>query len=290
MKDLLIASVLSILLAGSTLHARVLKVEGSDYIPPALIEALAEFAATQGDQLEVDLEGSLLAFRSFYQGQADLILVAMPYQDPGELDFPVLPMGFQVGLLLTNRQNPLDTVTRRDIGGIFGSLTENAIARWSQLGLGGAWQNRNIQAAYANSETSPILELFSAKFLDNRPIRPGIQQFGSSIQLEAYISRNDGAIGLTDSLPLSPDVKTLRIETEEGGVSFGPTLENVNYGDYPLSLAYYVCVPRSQYRFLAPYLEFLLSNSTADILQEEGFFPVLEARRRQLSVALPVVE
>jgi len=279
-----------LLLAHSGLEGRVLQVAGSDYIPPALIEALDEFAATQDDLLEVQLNGSLIAFRNFYEGQADIILVAMPFQNPEELEFPVFPIGFQVGVLNVNRKNPLDSLTRQQIGGIYGSLTENAIARWADLGLSGTWQDRNIQAAYTDPDTSPLLDLFSAEFLANEPIRSGIQQFGSPIQLEAFINSNDGSIGLSDSLPLSSEIKTLRIESEDGDVSFGPTLENVNYGDYPLSLTYYVCVPRSQYRFLAPYLDFLLSDEAADILQTEGFFPILESRRRQLAGELPSSE
>ncbi|MGE9289605.1 MAG: PstS family phosphate ABC transporter substrate-binding protein, partial [Puniceicoccales bacterium] len=213
-----------------------------------------------------------------------------PHQNPDELDFPVIPIGFQIGALVVNRKNPLNSLNHQRIGGIFGSLTENAIARWSDLGLSGTWQNRNIQAAYSNPGTSPVLDLFSARFLNSEPIREGIQEYSSSIQLESFVSNNDGAIGLIDTLPLSDQLKTLRIESEDGGVSFGPTLENVNYGDYPLALAYYVCVPRSQYRFLAPYLEFLLSDSVAELLQEEGFFPILDSRRRQLTADLPLAE
>jgi len=290
MKGLLTLSLLILFLLVPHLQARVIQVEGSDFIPPALIEALEEFAATQEDFLEVRLGGSLLAFREFYEGDADIILVAMPFEDPEEFEFPVFPIGFQVGILMVNRENPLDSLTRQQIGGIFGSLTENAIARWSELGLSGPWQDRNIQAAVSNSPTSPILDLFSSKFLENEPIRSGIQEFGSSIQLEGFVSGNDGSIGLADNLPLSSGLKSIRIESEDGDVSFGPTLENVNYGDYPLSLSYYVCVPRSQYRFLAPYLAFLLSDEVAKILQQEGFFPVLESRRRQLSSQLPLGE
>lgn len=290
MKFLLIKTAL-FFLAAIVSDARVIRVQGSDYLPQPLVDALAEFATSEGDFLEVDLGGSLLAFRSFYEGEADIIIVAMPDQDPDELQFPVIPLGFQIGAIVVNRKNPLESLSRQKIGGVFGSLTENAIARWADLGLSGTWQNRNIQASYANSGTSPILDMFSAYFLDGQPIRSSIQEYSSAIRLEAFVGSNDGAIGIIDTLPLSSDLKTLRIESADGGgVSFGPTLENVNYGDYPLALSYYVCVPRSQYRFLAPYLEFLLSNEVAGILQAEGFFPVLEARRRQIVADLPLSE
>jgi len=272
------------------LEARLLRVEGSDFLPDSLIEALEAFAKTQDDRTEIRLGGSLLAFRDFYEGEADLIIVAMPFQDPDELDFPVVPLGYQIGTLIVDKGNPINSLSAQQIGGIFGSLTENAIARWSELGLSGAWQNRNIQAAYADAPNSPLLSLFSSKFLDSEALRAGIQDYPSAIQLEAFVSRNDSAIGLSDAIPLSDQLKTLRIESEDGNVAFGPTLENVNYGDYPLALPYYVCVPQSQYRFLAPYLEFLLSDEVAELLQDEGFFPVLDIRRRQLTANLPSSE
>jgi len=280
----------TLILISSTLDARNIKVAGSDYIPPILMEALQEFAASEGDELEFSMGGSLLAFRSFYEGNADIILVAMPNKTPEDLDFPVFPIGFQTGVIVVHRDNPIKSLTRRQIGGIYGSLTENAIARWSQLGAVGALTNRNIQPGYANSGSSPILDLFSARFLENNPIRQNIQEFDSTIQLEAFISNNNAAIGIMDVLPLSTDLKAIQIQSEDQSVSFGPTLENVNYGDYPLTLEYYVCVPRSQIRFLSGYVDFLLSDSAAAILQEEGFYPILRSRRLQLANELPQSE
>ncbi|MEM0965108.1 MAG: substrate-binding domain-containing protein [Verrucomicrobiota bacterium] len=275
---------LSLTLSGK---ARDVQVAGSDYIPEALIDALREFASKEGDELEVDLGGSLLAFRQFYEGEADIILVAMPFQRPEDLEFPVFPFGFQIGAVVVNADNPITSMTQQQLGGVFGALNENAIARWSELGLTGTWQNRNIAAAYANSGKSPILDLFSNRFLQGDPIRSGIQEFSSDIRLESFVSNDDATIGIVDSLPLSSDLKTIRIQTSDGGVSFGPTLENINYGDYPLSLEYFVCVPMSQYRFLAPYIEFLLSDEVAEILQRERFFPLLRSRRLQLIEELP---
>ena len=262
-------------------------VAGSDYLPGSLVEALGEFAAERGDELEIELNGSLLAFRDFEEGDADLILVALPYREPGDFQFPVVPLGYQVGTVVVNEANPLTSLSPRQLGGLFGSTSENAISRWANLGLSGAWRERNIQIGYVDSRESPVVDLFSARFLDNAPIRSGIQAFSSTIRLESFVASNDAAIGLLDALPLSGDLKTVRIEDPDGGVSFGPTLENVNYGDYPLTLPYYTCVPLSQYRFLVPYLDFLLSDEVAEMLQREGFFPILQSRRGQLKNDLP---
>jgi len=271
----------------SSTDARTLTVAGSDYLPPSLVEALGEFAADRGDELEIELNGSLLAFRDFEEGEADLILVALPHRGPGDFQFPVIPIGYQVGTVVVNRANPLNSLSVRQLGGLFGSTGENAISRWANLGLSGAWRERNIQIGYVDTRESPVVELFSARFLGNDPIRPGIQAFSSTVRLESFVASNDAAIGLLDALPLSGDLKTVRIEDSDGGVSFGPTLENVNYGDYPFALGYYACAPVSQYRFLTPYLDFLLSDEVADLLQREGFFPLLESRRGQLKNELP---
>ncbi len=266
---------------------RTVTVAGSDYLPGSLVEALGEFAAERDDKLEIELNGSLLAFRDFEEGDADLILVALPYRGPEDFEFPVIPIGYQVGTIVVNRANPITSLSVRQLGGLFGSTSENAISRWANLGLSGPWRERNIQIGYVDSPDSPAVELFSARFLDNDPIRPGIQAFSSTVRLESFVANNDAAIGLLDALPLSGDLKTIQIEAGDGGVSFGPTLENVNFGDYPFSLGYYVCVPVSQHRFLTPYLEFLLSDEVAGLLQEEGFFPLLKSRRGQLINELP---
>ncbi len=272
--------------AGSV-SARTVTVAGSDFLPESLVEALAAFAESRDDTLEVGMNGSLLAFRDFNRGEADLILVAIPDRSAEDFGFPVVPLGFQIGTLVVNRKNPIDEITKPQLGGIFGAPTENTITQWSELGLGGAWERRIIQAGYADPPKNPVVAMFSAYFLDNEPIRAAIPNYETSFRLESYVSNNDNAIGLLGGLPLGPDLKTIRIASSDDGISFGPTMENVNYGDYPLTLAYYVCVPRSQQRLLTPYVEFLLSDEIADLLETEGFFPVIRSRRLQLASAFP---
>lgn len=265
--------------------ARTITVAGSDFLPDSIIEALETFAESREDRLEVEMAGSLLAFRDFYRGQADLILVAIPDRETEEFQFPVVPFGFQVGTIVVNRKNPIKEITRSQLGGIFGAPNENTITRWSEIGLSGAWDRRIIQAGYADPPKNPAVDMFSAYFLEGQPIRAAIPDYETTIRLESYVSNNDNAIGLLGGLPLGSDLKSVRIASREDGVSFGPTLENVNYGDYPLSLPYYVCVPRSQQRLLTPYIEFILSDEIAELLEREGFFPLLRSRRAQLTSA-----
>jgi len=285
MKTLLLLPIL--LTMATAVSARTVTVAGSDFLPESIILALEEFAESRGDRLVHTFEGSLLAFRDFNRGRADLIIVAIPPYEDTEYQFPVIPFGFQIGTLVVNGQNPLSEIDQQQIGGIFGAPGENPITRWAELGLPDTWDRRLIEPAYADPPMNPVAAMFSAYFLENEPIREAIPDLETAVRLEAFVSGNDNAIGLLGGLPLGPDLKPLNISTTADGVGFGPSIENVNFGDYPLTLPYFVCVPRSQYRLLVPYLEFLLSDEIAALLEQEGFFPVLRSRRLQLESALP---
>lgn len=273
--------------ASVVLDARTVRIAGSDYIPQALVDALQEFADERGDELRISMWGSLLAQVEFEKGNVDLGLIAMPHQTPEDFSYPVLPLGYQISVLAVNDALPVDSLNRRQIAGIFGATGDSAIARWSDLGLPGAWRGRNIQAGYTNPSQSPALHMFRSIMLNNEPFRSGVQQYDSNVRLESFISNNESAIGLLSTVPLSGNLKTLRIESSDGGVAFGPTVENVNFGDYPLSLPYYISVPLSQYRSLAPYIRFLLSDEVAELLQNEGFIPLLGSIRESLIAELP---
>lgn len=282
-KILLLLSALLI----TPLSARTVTVAGSDLVPKEFIEALETFAKSRNDLLVTNMRGSLLAFREFNRGEADLIIVAIPRGSEEEYLFPVVPFGFQVGTIAVNKKNPIDEITSTQLGGVFGSPGRNTVTLWSELGLSGEWNRRIIKAGYADPPLNPVIDMFSAYFLENEPVREGIQSFDTDVGMESFISSNDDAIGILGDLPLDPQVKTLRISSEDDNVSFGPTVENVNFGDYPFTLPYIACVPVSQHRALAPYLEFILSDEIAAILEQEGFFPVLRSRRIQLTSALP---
>jgi len=271
----------------SLADARTVRLAGSDFIPKALVEALEEFAHSRGDELRIQMQGSLLAQMDFEQGQVDIALISLPDKTPEDFNYPVLPFGYQISVLAVNEALPVDALNRRQISGIFGGGGDSAIARWSDIGLPGAWRGRNIQAGYANPRNSPALPMFRAVMLNNESFRSSVQQFETNLRLESFISNNESAIGLLSSIPLGSNLKTLRIESEDGTVAFGPTMENVNFGDYPLSLPYYICVPLPQYRELTPYIRFLLSDQIAELLQNEGFIPLLGSVRESLMAELP---
>lgn len=272
------------------LRGENIDVRGSDFIPAELVDALREFAHARGDEFTARMDGSLLAFSAFEDGKADIILVAMPDEDPESFPYPVIPLGFQTTVVAVNAQNPLDALTADQLRGIFGSGGQNVIARWGDVGLTENWRNRSILPTSLSVTVGPAIGLFSHLILEGRPYRENVQTFQSNLRVEAYLLNNEGSIGVLSTVPVSESLKTVRIEDPETRVPFGPTIENINYGDYPLALPYFICVPNSQFRSLAPYIAFLMSDEVAAILARNEFTPLLEPTRQQVIARLPAEE
>jgi hypothetical protein len=275
------------LLAPATAEGRLVRVAGSDLLPPALYESLENLADRRGDELQWSRPGSLPALRQLEAGEADLVLVALPERSPADFSYPVLPLAYGIGVLAVHRDNPLTSLTTPEIVALFTAAAGNFPTRWSGLGITeGPWAERSLTVVYADPPDRPVADLLRARFFPGQPIRSGITALPSSAATETFLQRDEGALGLLGRIPRSPALKAVALASLPSP-PFDPSPANVNFGDYPLSLLYAVAVPRSQYRALAPYLARLFSAEAADLLEAGGFVPLLPALREEQVRSLP---
>ena len=93
------------------------------------------------------------------------------------------------------------------------------------------------------------------------------------------------AIAILSSIPDSSNAKVLMISESKNSPSFGPTAENIHYGDYPIRLPFYLVYNKRDQEKLDQLIRYLIEDTVAERLSSDGFFPLPENVRRQRAIA-----
>jgi hypothetical protein len=103
-------------------------------------------------------------------------------------------------------------------------------------------------------------------------------------EVAAWVRTTPGGLGV---LPAAPDdLKVLALAMGPGGVAFGPTLENVHAGDYPLRVPLRLVLPRAAAGEHLVLSRFLLGDEAAMAMRADGLVPLPRAVRQQLAFDL----
>lgn len=280
----LISSLLLAIVPALAAHAKPVTLTGSDMLPPTILSYLEETLTAAGIEWEADLKGSLLALEGFSSGDSTLAIVAVPR---GRLEIPsdleIFPLFFQAPIVLVNRDNPVREISINALRSVFASGGQ-PISRWEGLGSDDPdWDTRSVQAVILEDEESMVMQMFRAVVLNRRSIRTGVGRVQDHREIERLVRANAGLLVVTDRLARQSDrLVPLAIFTPGDPVPFSPTTENINFGDYPLFLPYYVVLsPEANHR-VREVAGTLYSDGLHEALANEGFFPLLQSEREQI--------
>jgi hypothetical protein len=81
-------------------------------------------------------------------------------------------------------------------------------------------------------------------------------------------------------------VKVLLVSPTRDTPAFGPSNDNVHFGDYPIRLAFYLVHKPRDAAKLEPIIRLLLENDVATELRENNLFALPETVRRKLLIDL----
>lgn len=265
---------------------------GSDLLAEPLEKPLTEFSEKSGIELNLDFTGSLPAINALTSKSATIGLVAIPEGDPLPEDrLRLIPFAYQVAFVFFNANNPLSELSLPELSRIYALNASPQIDRWGQLELGGALATRTVQPFISSPPDSVIVELFKAEALSSRSIGSNVSLLTSASELEDLVSADLGAIGVSNRPSTAPEVKAISISTgEAGSFAFGPTPENIYYGDYPLRLPFYIAVPVGDLPKQRDFIAFLLSDEIASTLEKAGFVPLSENVRKRTLLGLDIGE
>ena len=174
------------------------------------------------------------------------------------------------------------------LGGIFGSDEEFNYTSWGDLGLSG-WGSRSIKALAGQTDGSISLELFKFSVLRGGQMKTTVAEVKDS-EVEGLLMSDAASIAILPRLPKSKKVKALMVSSEADGPAFGPTDDNVHYGDYPIRLAFYVVYNGRDEARVKEVLRVLLSDEIAESLRDNYLFALPDTVRRKLTIDLDLGE
>ncbi len=261
-------------------------VVGSDLLAPAVKPVVEGFAEHSDTEITMEFIGSVPGKEDLKVGEADLAILAAPKDaDLPSGNYKVLPIAYEVAYVVVEKLNPLTEVSMEQLAAIFGSSGVQKVERWGELNLQGPIAQRSILPLALDNDSTVVLELFKYEVLQSGSLRANVNRVKGNLQLMEMIASDSGSIGISNQVLLDDKVRALAVSGSDE-FAFGPTPENVHYGEYPLRLSYYLVYPREKQNELKPLLKALLGADLADRLDNEGFVPLPENVRKRMLVEL----
>lgn len=268
-----------------SLPAQEIRVAASDLLSGYLVDPLTEYGADRSIEIDIDSIGSLPALDQLRANEIDLAVIAVP--EGSELpveEFIMHPFAYDVAVVVVNQNNPINEISLPQLGGIFGSDEEFNFNSWGDLGLSG-WGSRNIKPLAGPAEASVTLELFKYSVFERGSMKSGVAVVDAS-EIEALLSSDAASIGILSGMPTNQNLKVLMVSSDSASPGFGPTSDNVHFGDYPIRLGFFIVYKQRDQARLKPVVRLLLGDVVANELESNQLMALPEMVRRKLLVDL----
>lgn len=268
-----------------TVQAQEIRIAASDLLADCIRPSLSAYGEQQEMQIQVESIGSLPALDRLRSNEIDLAIIAVPAGEEVPRDeFRVYPFAYDAAVIAVNANNRLDELSVAWLGGIYGSNEEFNFTTWANMGLSG-WGSRKIKPLAVQEGDSVSLELFKYSVLNSAEMKPAVAMVKDS-EVEAILEADPSAIAIMPRLPESPKVKVLMVSSSEDAPAYGPSLDNIHFGDYPIRLSFYILFDRSAEERMHSLLKGLYEDVVASALQANDIFPLPSTVRRKLVMDL----
>src|SRR6056297_1080274 len=211
--------------------------------------------------------------------------------------YPPTPVGVGIDaiVVLVNKDNPMECLSIPQVDAIF-SVSRRCgapsdVTRWGDLGLEGAWSNRDF-TIYSRNAVSGTYGYFKDNALCGGDFKPGINEQPGSASVVQGVSESLNGIGYSGIGYMTASVKILELAREQGGECIAPTGETAASGEYPLARLLYVYVNKRPNQPLAPlereFFRLVLSKQGQEVVVRDGYIPlpapVAQRMRDQLDI------
>ena len=271
----------------ATAQAEEIRIAVSDLLADYILAPLKANGAENGTTFAVDSIGSLPALDRLRSDEIDLAIVAIPEGDEVPRDeFNIYPFAYDVAVIVVNDSNPIDEISVAQLGGIFGSNEEFNLNTWGELGLSG-WGSRNIKALAGTSDKSIALELFKHSIFKGGGMKPSVSMVKDT-EIEDLIGSDAASIAILSRMPENSNIKVLMVSSgsDTYAPAFGPTDDNVHYGDYTIRLIFYILYNTRDDVKLRSTIRELLNDEVATSLRANDFIALPDTLRRKFLIDL----
>jgi len=232
---------------------------GSSTAPPALTEATSNL----GPMSRKMKDKEIAAFEKKYGYKPTAI-----------------PVAIDALAVYVNKDNPIKGMTIKDVDAIFSSTRKcggnKDISKWGDLGLTGAWKNRDIQI-YGRNSVSGTYGYFKKKALCKGDFKNTVNEQPGSASVVQSVTTSINGIGYSGIGYKTSGVKAVPL-SKKGGEFIEATSENAVKGTYPLSRFLYVYVNKAPNKGLAPlereFITMVMSKRGQEVVIKDGYIPL----------------
>jgi ABC-type phosphate transport system substrate-binding protein len=266
-----------------------IRIAASDLLSDFISEPLQAYATEHSVEFDIASIGSLPALDRLRSDEIDLAIIAVPEGAEVPRDeFLTFSFAYDVAVVAVNASNPINEISMARLGGIFGSEEELNYTSWGDMGLSG-WGNRSIKPLAGLTDESISLELFKFSVLRGGQMKTTVAEVKDS-EIEELLRSDAASIAILPRMPASKQVKALMISSEANGPAFGPTEDNVHYGDYPIRLAFYIVYNARDKARVQELHRVLMSDEIADALRNHYLYALPDTVRRKLTIDLDLTK
>ncbi len=180
-----------------------------------------------------------------------------------------------------NKDNPVKGMTFPQVDAVFSSTRKcgygQDVTRWGQVGLSGAWKNRDIQLFGRNS-VSGTYGYFKKKALCKGDYKSTVNEQPGSASVVQSVTASINGIGYSGIGYRTSGVKAVPLTKKAGGKFIAATPKNALKGTYPLARFLYVYVNKHPNKPLPPlereFLKMVLSKAGQRVVVKDGYIPL----------------
>jgi phosphate transport system substrate-binding protein len=230
----------------SATHRRVrfrFDLPGTRYAPAALAEGRSAFAPMGA----LFTPSQLQDYQRITGSEPLVVRIAHASLDPRALSGPLA--------VFVHRDNPIPSITLAQVAKVF----SGEVTHWRDLGLGGEWGGRSINAYGLQPGTALAFELQQA-VMPNRNFGARVVGVPQSAEVADRIAVDPSAIGFAAAMRARPGVRVLAIAANERAEPVPLTCESIVAGHYPLDRYLLIYLPRPIPPVAREFVRFALSR------------------------------
>ena len=229
---------------------------GTSTAPPAMAEGTANF----GPMSRMPRESEQQAF-----------------EERHGYPMTVIGVGIDTIAVFVNRDNPIEGLTIEQVDAIFSATRRcggaQDITRWGQVGLTGAWANRDI-TLYSRNAVSGTYGYFRQHALCDGDFKDSINEQPGSSSVVQGVAESLNGIGYSGIGYATSGVRAIAV----GNPPVEPSGETAADGSYPLARFLYVAVNKHPNRDLNPlereFMRMVLSRQGQEVVVRDGYIPL----------------
>lgn len=232
---------------------------GSSTAPPALTEGTSNLGPMSRKMKDKEIE----AFEKKYGYKPTAI-----------------PVAIDALAVYVHKDNPIKGMTIPEVDAVFSANRKcghkEDITTWGQLGLTGAWVNRDTQL-YGRNSVSGTYGYFKNKALCKGDFKNTVNEQPGSASVVQSVSSSINGIGYSGIGYRTSGVKAVPL-AKKGNDFVKASAENAISGKYPLSRFLYIYVNKSPNRPLSPlvqeFIKMVMSKTGQQVVVKDGYIPL----------------